>query len=85
MISKNISVHVTDNKEEHPVALLVKTASQFESKILIETGNKRINGKSIMGMMSLGLDDLDSITVVADGADEETAITAIEEYLTKGA
>ena len=38
-----------------------------------------------MGMMSLGLDDLDNITVVADGADEESAITTIEKYLTKGA
>ena len=36
-------------------------------------------------MMSLGLDDLDNITVVADGADEESAITTIEQYLTKGA
>lgn len=85
MISKSIDIHVTENKEERPVAFLVQMASQFESKILIEAGNKRINGKSIMGMMSLGLDDLDNITVVADGADEETAITTIEKYLTKGA
>lgn len=51
MISKSINIHVTENKEERPVAFLVQMASQFESKILIEAGNKRINGKSIMGMM----------------------------------
>ena len=48
-------------------------AIQFESKILFETGNKQVNVKSMMGMMSLGLDldRLEDLTVVADGADEE--------------
>ena len=82
MISKNVKVEVALREEERPIAFLVQMASQFESKILFETGNKQVNVKSMMGMMSLGLEDL---TVVADGVDEEEAISKIEYYLTKGA
>ena len=74
-------------EEDRPIAFLVQMASQFESKILFETGNKQVNVKSMMGMMSLGLDldRLEDLTVVADGADEEEAVSKIEGYLTKGA
>ena len=48
---------------------------------MVETGSKQINAKSIMGMMSLGLDEGENLTVVADGVDEEEAINHIERYL----
>ena len=87
MISKNVKVEVALREEDRPIAFLVQMASQFESKILFETGNKQVNVKSMMGMMSLGLDldRLEDLTVVADGVDEEEAISKIEYYLTKGA
>ena len=85
MIKKPITIQISNGLEARPVAMLVQVASQYESRIQVESGDKHVNAKSIMGMMSLGLDDLDNITVVADGADEETAITTIEKYLTKGA
>ena len=72
-------------EEDRPIAFLVQMASQFESKILFEAGNKQVNVKSIMGMMSLGLYQIDDLTVVADGIDEEEAVAQIENYLTKGA
>ena len=76
MISKNVKVEVALREEDRPIAFLVQMASQFESKILFETGNKQVNVKSMMGMMSLGLDldRLEDLTVVADGVDEEEAI-----------
>ena len=81
MISKNVKVEVALREEDRPIAFLVQMASQFE------TGNKQVNVKSMMGMMSLGLDldRLEDLTVVADGVDEEEAISKIEYYLTKGA
>ena len=85
MISKNVKVEVALREEDRPIAFLVQMASQFESKILFETGNKQVNVKSMMGMMSVGLDRLEDLTVVADGADEEEAVSKIEGYLTKGA
>ena len=62
--------------------MLVQVASQYESSVYIQTGeNKRVNAKSIMGMMSLGLNAGEKVTVEADGSDEEEAINHIEKYL----
>ncbi|MCI5623474.1 MULTISPECIES: HPr family phosphocarrier protein [Anaerostipes] len=85
MISKKVKVQAELKEEDRPIAFLVQMASQFESKILFEAGNKQVNVKSIMGMMSLGLYQIDDLTVVADGTDEEEAVAQIENYLTKGA
>ena len=62
--------------------MLVQTASQYESKIYLETDGKRVNAKSIMGMMTLGLAAGGMIKVEADGTDEEQAVAQIEKYLT---
>lgn len=85
MISKNVKVQAELKEEDRPIAFLVQMASQFESRILFEAGDKQVNVKSIMGMMSLGLYQIDHLTVVADGVDGEEAVSQIENYLTKGA
>ncbi len=81
MVRKTITVQLTAGLEARPIAMLVQEASQYESKIYVETGTKRVNAKSIMGMMTLGISVGEEITVTADGADEETAIAEIERYL----
>ena len=67
--------------EARPVAMLVQVASQFDSKVYINSGAKKVNAKSIMGMMSLGLDNGEEVTVSADGNDEEAAVAEIEKFL----
>ena len=67
--------------EARPVAQLVQVASQFNSEIYVEIGKKRVNAKSIMGMMTLGLDAGEEITLSANGEDEEAAMAGIEQYL----
>lgn len=81
MISKTMTINIPSGLEARPVALLVQVASQYESKIYVETGDKKINAKSIMGMMTLGLALGESLTVYADGEDEVAAIENIEKYL----
>ena len=81
MIKKPITVQLANGLEARPVALLVQVASQYESKIYVETENKKVNAKSIMGMMTLGLNAGESVVVSADGTDEEAAIENIEKYL----
>ena len=81
MLTKNIKIELPSGLDARPVALLVQVASQYESSIYVENGNKRINAKSIMGMMTLGLSAGETITVSADGADEEKAMENIEKYL----
>ena len=55
--------------------------SQFNSEIYVEIGRKKVNAKSIMGMMTLGLDAGEEITLSANGEDEEDAMKSIENYL----
>ncbi len=81
MISKSITISIPSGLEARPVALLVQVASRFDSKIYIESGEKTVNAKSIMGMMTLGLAAGEKVTVNADGTDEEKAIAEIEKYL----
>ena len=77
MIKKTIAIELETGLEARPVAMLVQVASQYDSNIYVECGTKRVNAKSIMGMMT-------QVTVTADGADEEKAIEGIEKYLTEG-
>ena len=83
MIKKPITIQIASGLEARPVALLVQVASQYESKIYVEDGSRKVNAKSIMGMMSLGLSTGESIVVSAEGSDEQAAIENIERYLSR--
>lgn len=85
MITKKITIKIPTGLEARPVALLVQVASQYESNIYVECENKKVNAKSIMGMMSLGLAAGEDVVVTANGIDEETAIENIEKYLSSKA
>lgn len=83
MIKKPVTIRLQSGLETRPAAMLVQVASQYQSEVYLEVDNeKRINAKSIMGMMTLGLDSGDHVVVTANGDDEEAAIQKIEEYLT---
>ncbi|HLS53803.1 MAG TPA: HPr family phosphocarrier protein [Tissierellaceae bacterium] len=73
-----------DGLHARPAAIFVQEANKFESDIeLIFDGNK-VNGKSIIGVMSLGAYTGDEITIIAKGIDEEEAIKTLEELITDG-
>lgn len=84
MIKKPITINLSTGLEARPVAQLVQVASQFNSEIYVEIGKKRVNAKSIMGMMTLGLSAGESVVVSAEGEDEAEAIENIEKYLSSG-
>ena len=81
MTTKEIQIKLENGLEARPVALLVQEASKYESTIYIQSVGKKVNAKSIMGMMSLGLANGEELTVTAEGADEETAVANIEKFL----
>ncbi len=81
MIKKPMTIQFNKGLEARPIALLVQEANQYSSKVYIEVDDKRINAKSIMGMMSLKLGSGEELTVVAEGADEEAAICGVEKFL----
>ena len=84
MKMKAVKIQLSGGLEARPVAMLVQVASQHDSTVYLEIGTKKINAKSIMGMMSLGLDSGELVTVIADGPDEEVAVEDIAKYLCSG-
>ena len=81
MITKKIKIQIQNGLEARPVAVLVQVASQFNSSIYVESGAKKVNAKSIMGMMALGLDAGEEVVVAAEGDDETSAMEDIEKFL----
>ena len=83
MIKENVTIQISGGLETRPIAMLVQVASQYQSSVHLESGSRRVNAKSIMGMMTLGLDAGEEITLSANGEDEEVAMSSIEHYLSK--
>ena len=83
MTKKEITIQLDSGLETRPVALLVQVASQYDSDIYIESDNRNINAKSIMGMMALGLVPGENVIIAANGVDEASALDGIEAYLTQ--
>ena len=81
MSEKKIIVSNVERVHENPIAELVQVACQFDSEITLESAEKRINAKSIMGIMAFNPCKGMSINIVADGSDEEEALVAMEKFL----
>ena len=81
MIKKPVMIQIRNGLEARPVALLVQVASQYDSEIYVESEERHVNAKSIMGMMTLGLDNGEEVTVIANGKDESEAMDGVEKYL----
>ena len=81
MIEKSIEIKMAGDFDARPIAVLVQIASRHESSIYIMAESKKVNAKSIMGMMSLVLNQGETVTVVADGKDEQEAVEHISDYL----
>ncbi len=81
MTTKKFTVQLPNFVEARPVAEIVQTASQYESEIYLISGTKKVNAKSIMGMMSLGLCNDEEIEIEANGSDETQATEALIRYM----
>ena len=81
MIRKPVTIQNNMDMEDRPVAHLVQEASQYASQGYIVMGSKKINAKSIMGMMSLKLQKGEDVTIVADGQDEDAAVSGVATFL----
>ncbi len=64
-----------------PAALFVQTAAKFKSNVDIESHGKRVNGKSILSILSLGLNKNDLIKLIVSGPDDKTAFDQLEKIL----
>ena len=80
MIKTPVVVRHENGLDGRAIALLVQEASQYASRIYIQMGDKQINAKSIMGMMSLNLSEGEKVTVLTEGEDEEMAAEGIKTF-----
>ncbi|SHJ44433.1 phosphocarrier protein [Geosporobacter subterraneus DSM 17957] len=77
MVNQEVIVINKLGLHARPAALFVQTANKFASDIMIEKGTKKINAKSIMGVMSLGVGKGEKIVIQVDGPDESEALSAL--------
>jgi phosphocarrier protein HPr len=83
MVEKKFKIVADTGIHARPATLLVQQAGKYESEIQLEYNGKRVNLKSIMGVMSLGVGKNAEVTIIAEGNDEEAALNGLEELMKK--
>ena len=85
MVEKEVVVKLKSGLQARPAALFVQEANRFSSEVFLEKDGKKVNAKSIMGLMSLAISSGSSVNLIVNGSDEEAAIEALENYVQKEA
>ncbi|SFA44051.1 catabolite repression HPr-like protein [Parageobacillus thermantarcticus] len=81
MVERQVEVRLKTGLQARPAALFVQEANRFSSDIYLEKDGKRVNAKSIMGLMSLAISTGSVIKLIADGPDENEAIEKLASYV----
>jgi len=84
MIEREVTVRNRAGVHTRPASMLVQTASQFDSEIFLRRDNYEINGKSVIGVMTLAAEQGATLTLLVDGEDEEAAAEAIADLFEDG-
>ncbi|MCM3585130.1 HPr family phosphocarrier protein [Mesobacillus maritimus] len=85
MVEKQVTVKLKTGLQARPAAMFVQEANRFSSDIFLEKDGKKVNAKSIMGLMSLAVGVGSTINLIVEGNDEEEAITKLSNYIEKEA
>ena len=80
MTSKEIIVTRDGGLKEQDAALFIRNANEYQSQIRIRLGEKSVNAKSLLGVLSMGVRHGAVLTVTAEGPDEEDAVNAMRRY-----
>ncbi|MFA5087991.1 MAG: HPr family phosphocarrier protein [Candidatus Omnitrophota bacterium] len=83
-VEKEIEIKNSQGLHARPAAMFVQIAQKYDSDILIQKGDEKVNGKSIMGILMLGAYHGSKITIIAEGEDAEKAFVELEGYLSAG-
>ena len=81
MISKDVLINNQVGLHARPATFFIQKANEFKSSIWIEKDERRVNAKSLLGVLSLGIVKGTTIKLIADGADEEEAINTLSELI----
>ena len=84
MFSKDVTVQNQVGLHARPATFFIQKANEFKASIWVEKEERRVNAKSLLGVLSLGIVGNTSIRVIADGADEEAAVDALVKLVESG-
>ena len=84
MISKDVTIQNSVGLHARPATFFVQKANSYKSSIWVEKGDRRVNAKSLLGVLSLGIGKGTTITLISDGVDEEEALSGLAELIQKG-
>ncbi len=77
MVTETVEIKNRAGLHARPAAMIVKTANEFDSDIYLELDDMKVNGKSIMGIITLGANYKAKLKIIAEGDDEKEAVEAI--------
>ena len=81
MISREVTITNTIGLHARPATFFIQKANSFKSSIWVEKDDRKVNAKSLLGIMSLGIVTGTEVTLIADGSDAEAAVSALETLL----
>jgi len=84
MVSRNVTVKNTQGLHARPATFFIQKANSYKCSIWVEKGDRRVNAKSLLGVLSLAVTKGMEITLLADGADENSALAGLAELLETG-
>lgn len=82
MVENKVVFQCENDLQMKAVAVLVQKASEFKSTVYLTKSGRRANAKSLLGVMSLGIENDAEIGISADGVDESSAVETLSDYLT---
>ncbi|MGO1060542.1 HPr family phosphocarrier protein [Planococcus sp. FY231025] len=85
MVEKQVEVQLKSGLQARQAALFVQEANRYNADVYLEKDSKKVNAKSIMGIMSLAISKGTSVIISADGSDEESAVEALSSLIDKEA
>lgn len=81
MLERQVEVKLKAGLQARPAALFVQEANRFSSDVFIEKDGRKVNAKSIMGLMSLAVSSRTMVTLIVEGKDETEAIESLTDYI----
>ena len=84
MISRDVVISNTSGLHARPATFFIQKANSYRASIWIEKDDRKVNAKSLLGVLSLGIAKGMTVTLIADGADEEAAIAGLVELVDGG-
>lgn len=83
MVQQQVVVQLKTGLQARPAAFFVQEANRFASEVFVEKENKKVNAKSIMGIMSLAISSGTEISILAEGPDASQAVTSLVNLVSK--